>query len=474
MKILDFGAVGIGALAVVWAVFGGDISGRSVIAQPQVSASFDYDAANAAYENGDYDTTLRLVSRPAENGDPVAQNFLGVLHNHGHGVEEDDVEAVRLFRLSAEQGFAKGQDALGTMLMAGAGTDRDLDEARYWLERSAAQGLPDGQYKLGFLLVRHPRDNDDLARGISMLRTASDAGSTSAMTELAGCYRMGLGVTPDPASAMLLLSKAAYLGSAEAMYMTGNMFYFGEGGIPQKVQAANWFEHAANEGHLEAKRRFGRMLAHGDGIQKDFERGATLVLEAAEAGYAAAQFDFGQMFYFSGQMDQAFLWISRAADQGYAPGLNTLAEMYKDGSGMAPDPRKAAELYRLSAEQDNPTGLLAYGEMLLAGTGVDENIEEGLDYLIRASEHNHGQAQFLLARLYHGSGDWVEMDYERAYFWYRIAETGEYLNYANMGDFSETQADKLAENELSAEQLARQDARIAEWRSRLAAYNNRI
>ena len=68
----------------------------------------------------------------------------------------------------------------------------------------------------------------------------------------------------------------------------------------------------------------------------------------------------------------------------------------------------------------------------------------------------------------------VEIDHERAYFFYRLAETGVYYNYANMGDFSETQADKLAENELSAEQLARQDARIAEWRSRLPAYNNRI
>ncbi len=51
----------------------------------------------------------------AEAGDAEAQFNLGVRYDVGRGVPEDDVEAVRWYRLAAEQGDAYAQYDLGGM-----------------------------------------------------------------------------------------------------------------------------------------------------------------------------------------------------------------------------------------------------------------------------------------------------------------------------------------------------------------------
>ena len=49
---------------------------------------------------------VRWYRMAAEQGDANAQFNLGVMYDNGEGVSEDDVEAVRWWRLAAEQGHA--------------------------------------------------------------------------------------------------------------------------------------------------------------------------------------------------------------------------------------------------------------------------------------------------------------------------------------------------------------------------------
>ena len=258
------------------------------------------------------------------------------------------------------------------------------------------------------------------------------------------------------------------------MYQLGEMSYFGEGVSQQKQDAARWYERAADAGYEEGRRRLGRMYIDGDGVAEDYERGATLVLESAENGYAVAQQEIAWMYLYSGNPSKALVWYERAAAQNYVLALIGLSEVYADGLGVEVDMHRSTDLLRRAAAQGDARGHLAYGERLVSGVGVEEDFDEGHDHILQAAQLNHGQAQFLLARFYHGSGDLVRIDHERAYFFYRLAETGVYHNYANMSEISRNQADKLAENELTAEQVARQDERIAEWRSYLSMHNNRI
>ena len=58
----------------------------------------DFFVGVAAFERGDYATALEHWQPMAEQGIAVAQNNLGVMYDHGLGVEEDDAQAVGWYR----------------------------------------------------------------------------------------------------------------------------------------------------------------------------------------------------------------------------------------------------------------------------------------------------------------------------------------------------------------------------------------
>jgi len=74
------------------------------------TASADYQKGLDAYNAGDYATALREWRPLANRGNARAQNNLGHMYYNGEGVPQDDVEAVKWFRLAADQGnnSAKG------------------------------------------------------------------------------------------------------------------------------------------------------------------------------------------------------------------------------------------------------------------------------------------------------------------------------------------------------------------------------
>ena len=59
----------------------------------------------------------------------------------GQGVHQDDIEAVQWFRQAAEQGNAVAQYYLGVSYFEGLGLEQDGEEGRKWLETAARQGL---------------------------------------------------------------------------------------------------------------------------------------------------------------------------------------------------------------------------------------------------------------------------------------------------------------------------------------------
>ena len=76
----------------------------------------------------DFEETKRL----AEQGYARAQYDLGVMYDEGDGVPENDVEAVRWFRLAAEQGNALAQYNLGLMYANGRGVPQTNLRAYVW------------------------------------------------------------------------------------------------------------------------------------------------------------------------------------------------------------------------------------------------------------------------------------------------------------------------------------------------------
>jgi TPR repeat protein len=104
-----------------------------------------------AFQAGNYQAALAAWRPLAIQGNPVAQNSLGMLYLIGKGVPQNTQEAVRYLSLSAAAGSPLGQNNLGGLYRGGRGVPRDYVTAAKWFSAAAAQGNSAGMYNLGLM-----------------------------------------------------------------------------------------------------------------------------------------------------------------------------------------------------------------------------------------------------------------------------------------------------------------------------------
>lgn len=107
------------------------------LAAPSVA---NYQSGVDAYYRGEFQAAINAWRPLAEAGDPVAQNSLGALFDHGLGVPEDNYEAARWYEMAAEQGLPLAMRNLANQYATGHGKPYDVDMARQWYERAAGLG----------------------------------------------------------------------------------------------------------------------------------------------------------------------------------------------------------------------------------------------------------------------------------------------------------------------------------------------
>jgi len=90
-----------------------------------------------AYFAGSHEGDFRAS---AEQGDADAQYNLALMYDRGVGVEEDDAEALKWYRLAAGQGYAKAQYNLGMMYYFGKGVPLDKVTAYQWILLASDRG----------------------------------------------------------------------------------------------------------------------------------------------------------------------------------------------------------------------------------------------------------------------------------------------------------------------------------------------
>lgn len=203
-------------------------------------------------------------------------------------------------------------------------------------------------------------------------------------TVLLAC--LSFGIFPHPASAQTdppsprvdSLAAVADQGDADAQYEYGRLFEVGADGIAMDYGTAmEWYARAAEQNHIPAMLSLSTMLLGSDPTEA-----MRLVLRAAELGSAEAQWRGGQVY--SGRIflplsgiDQdrevALRWFELAADQGYHPAAEALADLYTDTD----DPSyyaEAIELYRRAAESGGSAwAVLRLGMLHAIGEGVEES-----------------------------------------------------------------------------------------------------
>ena len=94
-------------------------------------------------------TDIKKLIQLANQGDEITQYNLGVRYANGRGVPQDDVQAVKWYRLAADRGFVDAQNNLGVMYYNGRGVPQDYAQAVKWWRLAADRGVAEAQYNLG-------------------------------------------------------------------------------------------------------------------------------------------------------------------------------------------------------------------------------------------------------------------------------------------------------------------------------------
>lgn len=125
--------------------------------------------------------------------------------------------------------------------------------------------------------------------------------------------------------------------------------------------------------------------------------------------------------------------LEKVATRGSTAAQVLLADRHRDGDGVSQDYEKAAELYRLAADQGDAHAQRNLGDMYFRGNGVEQDDDEAVRWFRKAAEQNYARAQIDLANVYK-MGRGVEKDVEQAATWLRkAADQGSASGQLNLG-----------------------------------------
>jgi len=183
----------------------------------------------------------------------------------------DYSKALEIFKPMAEQGNAVAQLYLGFMYRDGDGVNKNVSEGIKWLLKAAKQGNEMAQYNLGEMYL----DNKNAAEGLYWLRKVAETGedfSFSAIESLAERYKEGDGVKQDVFEAARWLQKGVDQDPGYAAYNLARIYFDGEGTKQDYVEAAKWFHIAAENNFANSHYNIGQMYLKGLGVtQSDSE-----------------------------------------------------------------------------------------------------------------------------------------------------------------------------------------------------------
>ncbi len=166
--------------------------------------------ARAAYQEKRYDQAYALFQPLAQQEDPEAQFFLGVLLCEGLGVAPDCFNGAKWYWRAALQGHVYAQYNLGVLHSTGRGVPKDPAAAVHWWKKAAGQQFAKAQFNLGLAYLEAQGVSQDAGQAEYWWTQAAEQGYAPAQYNLASLYQQGLATgSPDLAQARHWYERAA-------------------------------------------------------------------------------------------------------------------------------------------------------------------------------------------------------------------------------------------------------------------------
>lgn len=399
----------------------------------------------------------------AEKGEVTAQRNLGASYlQKEHPSDDDKRQAFHWMQKAADNGDLLAQSYLGYFYLTGSGVAENREQSLAWYKKAALRGDVLSQYSLSVILAR----SQSYIESNYWLTQAAQRGDPAVQIELALRYRNGLGtdstgrLRADDTQLFYWAHKAALADYGSAQFIVGNMYELGQG-IPQNsVFAAAWLLLAADKeqpgslvmrrkdsllaGLSEQQAKEARQLYHHysrnmkDNVDaRERQLGQHIPvsepepefyyrnqLALAEKGNPAAMVKVG-LIYGNGvavkqNHAEALKWFNRAAEKGNAEAQYYLAYAWAKGVGVEPDESKAEGYYQLAAKGGEKFSLNYMGMQYREGKRVAKDLPRACGYFKRAAFKGVAMAQESLAECYRQGVNGRE-DLRQAYLWYSLA-----------------------------------------------------
>lgn len=169
----------------------------------------------AALERRDFRAARALFEPLAQNGDAVAQYFLGEMIVT-HALEANKPEGVIWLRQAAQGGVPDAMNILAQILADGRIVARDERRASELFMQAASLGFLPAYNNLGLRSYRGVGRPPDMVDASEWFRLAADQGFSESQYNLAVLYNNGDGVKLDIVEAYMWMSLAARQGHVRA------------------------------------------------------------------------------------------------------------------------------------------------------------------------------------------------------------------------------------------------------------------
>lgn len=314
------------------------------------------------------------------------------------------------------------------------------------------------------LRMIYMQDSKAQQGGMNILRHLVSLGHAPSLRALGSLYSHGLGVEKDDTRAFALFQEAGMAGDAEGLFQAARCVEYGLG-TSINPQAANVFlRRAIVHGHVGAQDMLAVKLLESQGAESDAATAVKLLHEAAGHGFPESQYRLAYLHsigkHVPANPQEVVFWATRAARQGhekaqyilgyhllegkgcekdtsaalkyllssaqspYLPAIRKMAELYKQGTVLPADARRAEAWLRRAAHLGDARDKARLAEFLVIGMeGGNRQPEQAarlLDEALASQKEldDLTQIEFLraTAQVYAGLERWADaLDQERAY-----------------------------------------------------------
>ena len=102
-----------------------------------------------------------------------------------------------------------------------------------------------------------------------------------------------------------------------------------------------------------------------------------------------------------------------SADQGNSDAQNAMGSMYYYGDGVEKDYKKSVAFYKLAVKQNNKKAQFNLAEMYMAAEGVEKDEKIAIELYKKSAKQGYTEAEYSLGILYE-YGDGIKQDYTKA------------------------------------------------------------